>query len=141
MSQLDAVTIKLHELPPSVNVMWRATPTGNGKARNVLSREGRAWKEAATYVLNTQKGIGGEKGYWAARVLVPGKYKGDLDNLSKGILDALVGANKVPDDKYLVDYGLLFHDSDAVLVKVWREDLDYWASVKGITTRTKRTMI
>lgn len=134
--------LKLLEVPPSVNRMWRATPSGNGKARNVLSAEGRAWKEAAIYYLNPQKGIGDEKGFWGINVRIPGgPRQPDLDNFSKGILDALHEARKTPDDRYLVQMHVEFYAGSIVEIEVWREPLLFWAAIKGTSKATIKTMI
>ncbi len=118
-------TLRLSKQPPSVNAMWRAVG-----GRNILSAEGRAWKEQAQWELMPQKGIAGPC-YWRASILVPGSgSKMDIDNNLKGILDALGAAGKTPDDRYLVDLRIRFHDGPGVIINIKRESVTKWATIK-----------
>ena len=120
----------LSKPPPSVNAMWRAVNM-KGKVRNILSKDGRAWQKFANDELSRQpKGIE-NLCYWGADILIPSeKTKCDLDNLLKGILDALGAAKKTPDDRYLVDLRIRFHGGDTVIITIHEKDLSKWAKIK-----------
>ena len=139
--------------PPSVNAMWRATVRGK-VAVNILSKEGRDWKEAAERELKGQTGLPGKlvmKGgeavfvpnpsYWRADILIPSsKTKCDLDNLLKGILDALGAAGKTPDDRYLVDLRIRFHGGSSVKIAVKTENVDVWATIKNASAQLRKKL-
>lgn len=135
--------LTLTEPPPSVNAMWRSV---NG--RTILSEKGRNWQALAAYELNGKSGIGDTPGPYRIDILLPGRLKGDIDNYSKGILDALHRAGKTPDDKYCVDERVRFHGGDHVAIAIKREDLSEWAPIhtnskyltqtRGKSSRSKR---
>jgi Holliday junction resolvase RusA-like endonuclease len=109
--------------------MWRATVRGK-IAVNILSKEGRAWKELAASELKGQPALVGPC-YWRADILISSlQTKCDLDNLLKGILDALGAAGKTPDDRYLVDLRIRFHGGNAIKIAIKQEELSKWATIK-----------
>lgn len=120
--------LTLKTVPPSVN---KTTTVGtvNGKARKMKSKDYEAWLEAAHWELKPQDGLY-EFGYWRADILIPGTAKSDLDNLLKGILDSLGKAEKTPDDRYLVDLRIRFHEGPHVEIAVKIEELHKWAKIK-----------
>ena len=123
--------LRLSTPPPSVNAMWRAVVRGKN-AVNILSKDGRAWKEMAELELMSQQGLGSDPQYWRADILIPGKgARVDLDNNLKGILDALGAAGKSPDDRYLVDLRIRFHSGDHVAIALKQEDLSTWAKIRN----------
>jgi hypothetical protein len=123
--------------------MWRATPRGK-TAVNILSKEGRAWKAVAASDLKNQVGMPSEvinkdgkwvtvvrPCYWRADILISSLQTDcDLDNLLKGILDALGAAGKTPDDRYLVDLRIRFHGGNAIKIAIKQEELSKWATIK-----------
>lgn len=93
----DAFTIPF---PPSVNAMWRTY-----RGRMLLSAKGRAyrasvWNALAAWELETGLNITEWMGpvKVAFEVVPPDRRKRDLDNLLKGILDALQHCNVIQDD-------------------------------------------
>ncbi len=79
--------------PPSVNHYWRA----RGK-RRFLSRGARAWHEEVGAVLRAQRHR--YKGPVALYIMAypPDRRRRDLDNILKGVQDALVFARVIEDD-------------------------------------------
>ena len=123
--------LTISKAPPSVNAMWRAVVRGK-VAVNILSKDGRVWKELAAGELQRQIGIGDGPCYWRADILIPGQgSRADLDNFSKGILDALGAAGKTPDDRYLVDLRIRFHGGESVEIAIKKEELHKWATIKN----------
>jgi len=147
LNQVFHLTIE--DPPPSVNAMTTVT-----RGRKIKSNEGRGWHDAAVYELKDQIGMPGElvieKGvsvyrpypcYWRVDILIPSsKTKCDLDNLLKGILDALGAAGKTPDDRYLVDLRIRFHGGLPVKIAIKQEDLSTWAKIKKTSTSLTRKL-
>ena len=85
--------------PPSVNSMYRSV---NG--RTILSKPGRAYKEHAALILNTQP-----FDFFGGRVSVsieaypPNRRLFDLDNRLKAVLDSLEDAGVYDDDEQIDD--------------------------------------
>ena len=121
----QSATLTISTPPPSVNNMHHVS----GRQKRT-SAEARAWKSMAAWELKQQVGISGPC-YWSAEILIPGdSTKADLDNLSKGILDALGDAGKTPDDRYLVGLSLRFYMGQTVQVSVHQEDAMRWGEVR-----------
>jgi crossover junction endodeoxyribonuclease RusA len=89
MATLDVVL----PWPPSVNHYWAAR-----RNRRYVSPHARAWHREAWAILQAQRCR--YKGPVALYVMAypPDRRRRDLDNLLKGILDALVGAGVLEDD-------------------------------------------
>jgi crossover junction endodeoxyribonuclease RusA len=90
--------------PPSVNHYWRFLPTGRGRLSVIITRVGRTYRSIV--VMRCRRlGIEGIKG--PARVWIyasrPDRAVRDLDNLNKAILDSLVAAGVLEDDKLAHD--------------------------------------
>ena len=82
--------------PPSVNRYWRAV---GGRA--ILSREGRQYRvDAQAAVLSTLPRLHIDAGRVELRIMAhaPDNRRRDLDNLLKGVLDALQTAGVYTDD-------------------------------------------
>lgn len=84
--------------PPSVNAIWRNIAV-KGRARTVLSKEGREYRETVRRGLAEATPIGGPVSV-ELRVYRPRRI-GDLDNTAKAVLDAVKGC--------------LFHDDSQVV--------------------------
>ena len=120
--------LEISKPPPSVNAMY--VPIAKG--RSILSKEGRAWKKMVERELADQDGIIPDPSYYRLDILIPGKgSRCDLPNYEKALTDALVKANKTPDDRYLVDYRLRFHDGNTVKIAAKTEDLNTWATIRN----------
>ena len=80
-------------LPPSVNAAYRSVVV-KGRARVLLSKAGREYKERAAWELLRQRhsapNFGGQRVAVFVAVYPPSKRRMDLDNLGKLTLDALV---------------------------------------------------
>ena len=89
--------------PPTLNTYWRHAVV-KGRAVTMLSKEGREYREEVARIVLyngwTYKRIAGR-----LRVTIcahpPDKRKRDLDNLPKGILDALTHAEVWVDDEQI----------------------------------------
>lgn len=85
--------------PPTVNTYWRQF-----RGRAILSAKGRAYRDAAALAA-----AGRRRGKIMGRLLVmievypPDKRRRDLDNLPKGVLDALCKAGVYDDDSQIDD--------------------------------------
>ena len=81
--------------PPSVNSYWRSY-----RGRNILSKRGRLYKEAAGRAVLAA----GANRHLSGRLRVklvaypPDNRRRDLDNLAKGVLDSMQGAGVYLDD-------------------------------------------
>lgn len=123
--------------PPSVNAMY--TPIAKG--RSILSKEGRAWKAMALGEIFGQRGIGSVPRYWSLFVQIPGKgTRCDLPNYEKALTDILVTAEKVPDDRYLVDYRFRFYGGETIEITISREDLSVWSKIRHASKALIRKM-
>lgn len=84
--------------PPSVNTLYRAF-----KGRNIKSAKGRVFMKEAVLAIKQQDVC--EKRSWRASVTVtlfpPCRRKRDLDNYSKGLLDAITEAGVWADDSQI----------------------------------------
>ena len=84
--------------PPSTNAIWRSY---NG--RNILSKEARAWREAAYIELVEQAAtpVHGPVEVWI-ELCSPTRRKFDLDNRVKAVLDLISRAGIIDDDNNTV---------------------------------------
>ena len=86
--------------PPSVNTYWRSI----GRGRVILSEKGREYRKACLLWLSRQ-GVPRIDGRLAVTLSVfpPDARRRDLDNLPKGLLDALTHAQVIVDDELIDD--------------------------------------
>ncbi len=84
--------------PPSVNHYWRA----RGK-RRFLSQKARAWHEEVGVVLRAQRRRYGGPVALYIMAYPPDRRRRDLDNILKGIQDALVFAGIIKDDHQVAE--------------------------------------
>lgn len=94
------ITITL-PFPPSVNTYWRSVNKGKLAGRVLISEKGRQYREAVAQVvllmLGRARNIDGRLSV-EITAHAPDRRKRDLDNLPKGILDALTHAGVWVDD-------------------------------------------
>ena len=90
--------------PPSVNKYYRTPRTGKLAGRTLISEEGRRFRTEAVLMLRQQK-VEQIKGRVAVMLHAypPDRRRRDLDNLLKGVLDALVHAGAIEDDSLVDD--------------------------------------
>jgi Holliday junction resolvase RusA-like endonuclease len=120
---------ELTELPPIMNHC--RIPSKVGKhARLIDSPEYRAWKTWAHLELSKTRLRLPDHTYWRASLLIPGKSKADIDAYTKQTVDALVAAECVPDDRYLCDYRVRWHDGETLIVHVRTEPVYPWADIR-----------
>lgn len=92
--------------PPSVNAMWRTPHKGPLAGRTMLSGEGRAYRKAANDAATLQRVLRHALTGKLALSLIarpPDRRRRDLDNLLKGVLDALQHAAIIDDDGEIDD--------------------------------------
>jgi len=89
--------------PPSVNTYWRSPNTGRLAGRTLISERGRDYRRAVADAIRTAGQPKAEPGRLdvALTVFPPDKRRRDLDNLPKGILDALTHAGVIEDDSLI----------------------------------------
>jgi crossover junction endodeoxyribonuclease RusA len=99
--------------PPSVNTYWRHTVVGGkfkkSRASVFLSDAGKRYRTAAMYAMNVARvPRHALKGRLAVRIVAhpPDARVRDLDNLCKGVLDALVHNSVIIDDGHIDDLHL-----------------------------------
>jgi len=104
MSDGSALTAEL-PWPPSVNAYWRHAVI-YGKPRTLLSKAGRQYRKHAGDALAAQgMALRSLTGSVAVHITAypPDRRKRDLDNLPKGVLDALTTAEVWEDDSQVDD--------------------------------------
>jgi len=92
-------------MPPSVNKCWRNVP-GKGRVKTKVYKE---WRLGARWAIWNQRYPPLEKGTVHLNITVEEpalKRSRDIDNLIKPILDALVEARVLEDDKSKIVRGL-----------------------------------
>lgn len=113
--------MNLHSLilpwPPSVNTYWRSF-----RGRNILSKAGREYRKAAVESARGQN-IPKLTGRLVVSIWVmpPDRRRRDLDNIPKGILDALTHAEVYEDDSQIDELHLYRgerHEGGCVMVKI-----------------------
>ena len=84
--------------PPSVNGYWRSV---NG--RNILSKKGRIYKQAAARAVLAAGANKHLPGRLRVKLVAhpPNNARRDLDNLAKGLLDAMQAAGVYLDDSQI----------------------------------------
>jgi Holliday junction resolvase RusA-like endonuclease len=139
MGTLKIRSLKLIDPPPSVNnatvPIRRKLKSGAFEIVKVSSKDYAAWMTHAQYQLNSQTGLPDEC-YWRADIMVPAaKTAADLDNMAKGIFDALHKSKKSPDDRYLVDLRLRWWEGDHVAILLAEEDATKWGPIRAASEK------
>lgn len=83
--------------PPSVNHYWKHTRQG----RHYISKAGREFKKIATDVCAMFDPFEGAVEI-KMEIYFPDNRPRDLDNITKGVFDSLVGAGLIQDDNYKI---------------------------------------
>src|SRR5258706_1074719 len=99
--------------------MWRTPHSGELAGRTMLSREGRAYRKAVNDQVTLQRVL---RHHLTGKLLIeivarpPNRRARDLDNLLKGVLDALQHAAVITDDSDIDDLrirrGLVFRGGE-----------------------------
>lgn len=85
--------------PPSTNAIWRAF-VQKGRVRNILSKQGRAYRESATQAAQAQYDGEPMQGRLSVTITLhaPTRRAYDVDNRAKAALDAITHAGVWDDD-------------------------------------------
>lgn len=94
--------------PPSINRYWRAVA-----GRNILSRDGRSYRERAQIAMLTQRARK-LTGRAVVEIVMHAadRRRRDLDNICKPILDALVHGGALDDDEQIDDLRIVRGERD-----------------------------
>lgn len=89
--------------PPSVNTYWRSPNKGKLAGRHLISERGREYRQqVAQAVLAASRPVApAGRLSVGMSVFPPDRRRRDLDNLPKGLLDALVHAGVIEDDSLI----------------------------------------
>jgi len=104
--------------PPSVNTYWRSVVMG-GRVRVLISEKGRLYRKAV--IRQVGRGVQPLTGplLFDATFHPPDKRRRDIDNLPKGLFDALVAAGVLADDSQIRElrtrFGAVWTDGAAVV--------------------------
>lgn len=90
--------------PPSVNTYYRHISKGTLAGRTLISRDGRNYRATVAGVMLSQR-VPKHIGRLAVRIdaYAPDRRARDMDNLTKGLLDALTHAGVWADDSQIDD--------------------------------------
>lgn len=89
--------------PPSVNTYWRHPTTGKLAGRHLISEKGRQYRaEVCRSVRNAAKALSCRLSV-TIECFPPDRRRRDLDNVAKGLLDALSHAGVWHDDEQIDD--------------------------------------
>lgn len=98
--------------PPTVNTYWRTPNSGRLAGRTLLSSKARAFREEA--LLAVQRATRRERVCGRLQVTMvihpPDRRRRDLDNLTKGVLDALQHSGVIEDDGDIDDLRIIRSD-------------------------------
>lgn len=99
--------------PPSVNTYWRHLAKGKLAGRTLISEKGRAYRIAVAGEVLAQVRAAALTQRLAVRIdaYPPDQRKRDLDNIPKGLLDALTHANVWLDDSQIDRLTIERHES------------------------------
>ena len=91
--------------PPSANTYWRHITRGKLAGRHLISEKGRAYRTAVMEAVLLQGAAKRLNGLLKIEIkaFVPDRRRRDLDNLSKGLLDAMTHAGVWLDDSQVDD--------------------------------------
>lgn len=95
--------------PPTANMYWRHPTRGPLAGRHLISAEGRAYRKAVKRSLVALKPFGGRL-HVAIHAYPPDSRRRDLDNLTKGLLDALTHAGVWTDDEQIDHLEIIRHE-------------------------------
>jgi len=89
--------------PPSVNTYWRSPNTGKLAGRTLISERGRSYRRAVADTIMAAGQPKAAPGRLAVymNAFPPDRRLRDLDNLPKGVLDALTHAGVIEDDSLI----------------------------------------
>lgn len=89
--------------PPSVNTYWRSPNKGKLAGRHLISERGRRYRKEAVRSIGGQwsgEAIAGRLSV-EVHLMVPDRRARDIDNYSKGLLDAITHAGVWVDDEQI----------------------------------------
>jgi crossover junction endodeoxyribonuclease RusA len=88
--------------PPSTNTYWRHPTKGKLAGRHLISEKGREYRLAVQRLVGQRAPLSGRLAV-SIEAYMPDRRRRDLDNLLKGLLDALTHAGVWVDDNQVDD--------------------------------------
>lgn len=91
--------------PPTANTYWRHPTKGKLAGRHLLSEKGRAYRSDVAVAVLQQRAVKRLKGpvRVTVKAYMPDRRRRDLDNLAKGLFDAMTYAGVWDDDSQIDD--------------------------------------
>lgn len=112
-------------LPPGLNNMY-PTVVVRGKPRRITSPRGKAWKKAATEIIEHQGYVTYERAVGITLTAWRDNVRSDLDGFIKPVLDVLTGLCYNDDLQVVSIVALRFTDRETPGCTVVVEDLGVW---------------
>ena len=110
--------------PPSVNTYWRHPTRGALAGRHLISEDGRRYRSAVGAIIMSERHAVGLQSRLRVviRACPPDARRRDLDNLPKGLLDAIQHAGVYADDSQIDDLRIVrgpVVPGGQVVVDIW----------------------
>lgn len=93
--------------PPSVNTYWRHPTKGPLAGRHLISEAGRKYREAVDAIVRPMRLAMDDRLCVVIECYPPDRRKRDLDNIAKGLLDAMTHAGAWLDDEQIDDLRII----------------------------------
>ena len=95
--------------PPSVNTYWRHPTKGRLAGRHLISEKGRAYRASVIAEIGSVIALDDRLAV-LIECFPPDRRKRDLDNVAKGLLDAMTHAGVWVDDEQIDDLRIVRRD-------------------------------
>lgn len=130
--------LRCDDPPPSVNRAWRMNKASGHMHR---STEFKTWEAKAVAQFKRTPRELPALCYWSVKVFVPViRHRPDIDNMSKGVIDAIVRADLAPDDFYAVKTQFEYWAGDYLVCHLKEEPIEKWQAILKTTKDTMRKM-
>lgn len=110
----ESGTLSLSVVPPSVNALFYNRRSGKGRGKTLAYRN---WSVATNAELCSQPPWH-VPGKVEVRIYLPANTRGDADNRIKALLDSLVRAGRIEDDRNVVKVSAEFSQVEQTVVHI-----------------------